>query len=337
MTGDERRAVRVGAAVLVAIAVAIAWVLLSDDLRLRRTVRVSVVLSHVGGLRAGAAVQVAGAQIGDVERIAMRGQAVVAHVRIERRYAGRCPINGEWFVGSKGVFGERYLEVGPPARGAAPGRPVRDGDVVHAVDPPQFDRLAAVSAGNLAAARALARDVAPEWAQLTAALADAERTWSTVRPEPADALRAVSAGGGLFAELGASRQFWSDAGASAGDLEAVAGRARVAMAAARARIAALREQMDALADGAARARTRVAPARWAAFDRAYRDARAVATRAEATLARAEQLAAFVASGQGTLGGLLADHELRDVAKQLQRIIKRQTWEVVGHPDMQRRP
>ena len=96
-------------------------------------------------------------------------------------------------------------------------------------------------------------------------------------------------------------------------------------------IAAIRQQLEALDEQLGRVRDRIDPERFAQFERAFERGRDVLTRLETGLALGQQLVELVDRGQGTVGGLLHDHELRDFAKRLQRIIKRQGWEVLGHP------
>ena len=142
-----------------------------------------------------------------------RGGAVL-HLRIEERYADRCPVNGDWFENSKGIFGERYLEIGPPPDGAAWERAVADGDSIRGIDPPRLDRLAAMSVRNLTTWKMLTADLAPEWRALTAALDETDRILADIQPGPGQLLSSYSSGSALVEEAKATAAFWGDTGTS---------------------------------------------------------------------------------------------------------------------------
>jgi ABC-type transporter Mla subunit MlaD len=332
MNAEDKLAMRVGAAMLIGIALAITFVLIVDDIGLRRRVGVRVQMSHNGGLKEGADVQIAGRIVGEIHSIELANRGgVILHTRVEKRYAHMAPVNGEWFVNSKGIFAERYLEIGPPAGEAPWDRTIEDGDEVRGVDAARLDRITAISMGNFNKMRALLDEVEPELDQLRAALDETSRLLDEIQPGPGRFAQVYATQVALVDEVGATTEFWRNTGVKTDDAKALADGSRNVMTRARGQVAALRTRIELLQSELNRIGDRLDPERFAQFERAYDEGRDALDKLEAGLAVTEEIANLVETGQGTIGGFLHDHELRDFAKRLQRIIKRQGWEVVGHP------
>src|SRR5829696_7029201 len=141
---DDRLTARVGALVLVLLAAAIVFVVaVLNRIEWRAGVTVRVYFGQVSALGEGAQIVIAGRSIGEITSIVLvpahttgpdhplAGQGgIMALARIEKRYIDMVPFNGEFFVSSKSIFAPRWLEVGPPAKGAVPCRAVIEGDEV---------------------------------------------------------------------------------------------------------------------------------------------------------------------------------------------------------------
>ena len=122
---DGKLGVRVGAVTLVLLVLGVAYVvLLRGKLFLGPSVDVELYFAHVGSLKEGAPVMVAGRAVGKITaiRLVPRDLAgddhlladtggAVAILRIDARRRGMVPINGEFFVSSRGLLSERYVEV----------------------------------------------------------------------------------------------------------------------------------------------------------------------------------------------------------------------------------
>ena len=172
---DDRIARRVGAVMLVLVGLASAAVVMVDCSRLRPGIAVDVLYRHVGSLSEGADVELAGRTIGVVKSITLLPPSAVrdpshplhpdggvaVHLRLQKRYAGWTALNSEIVITTKGILGEPYLEVGPPAGGAARQRPLSDGDQVRGVDPARMDQVLLHGYLNMTAFRALLDDIAP--------------------------------------------------------------------------------------------------------------------------------------------------------------------------------
>jgi phospholipid/cholesterol/gamma-HCH transport system substrate-binding protein len=343
----DRRAIRVGAIMLAAIALAGVAVVLLDDVSLHPRLRVTVYMEHVGALQEGAAVQVAGREIGEVRAIqllprsrapasaAAAGSLVALDVRIERRRAHMAPVNGAWFVASRGVLGQRYLEIGPPPRDDARWIAVTDGAEIRGIDPPMLDRLAAVAMQNATELRALMRELAPEWSALVAALDELDATVRAAEPRPGAYASLWASVRRLRAEAASAAAAWDATGTSAAEIAGVVDRAQAELARLEPRLGQLRDGIDQLADEIARVAARLDRDRLAQLELAVDRIRAVVARVDRVAAMATEMARLVAEGRGNLGGFLNDHELADFAKAMNRRLKRQPWELIGHPQKRR--
>lgn len=343
---EARRATRVGGAVL-ALALTAAVFLVGIAPRLARSGRVSVrvYFTELAGLREGAPVRSAGAEIGEVASISLApagapgplaGQAgAVVELALRRDELRRTWRAGQAVISSRGLLAARYVELLPPA--GEPGPPLADGDVLRGIDPPALDRVLVRTWNNLRVSRQFVQEVAPQARQLRAelrALAEALR-----------ALQGPSSGTGLDAGLALWREL-EDASRQADRAwtEVLGGRAGW-------------DQLVAVA-AHARALRQLALHSWASLSA---DAQALGAALEVTLARVAaqrpgaKLAALLAQGrsllariaavqasvdvvwqrwqrrEGSLGRLLSDPEFPEDAKELGKILKRQPWRLLGRP------
>jgi phospholipid/cholesterol/gamma-HCH transport system substrate-binding protein len=140
--------VRVGALILVAVAMLGAFVVVMGGLSFEPTYTVYVSFQNPGGLAEGAPVRISGVRVGRVDELEFRGgldrragepDAIIRAVaKIERRYQSSIHDNSRWFVSAQGVLGEMFLAVDP----GSPDRPVlEDGAVVRGISPPRLDLL----------------------------------------------------------------------------------------------------------------------------------------------------------------------------------------------------
>jgi ABC-type transporter Mla subunit MlaD len=346
---DDRTSRRVGAVVIGVLALAAVAVLTLDCGRLRRSIGVTVYFAHIGALEEGAHVQLAGRVIGTVDAVqllparAVRDRShplhpdggVAVSLRIQQRYAGWAAPNGEFFVAVKGVLGDAYIEIGPPPGAAARGRGLEDGDRVRGIDPPRMDQVLVKSFQNMTEFRRLLDEVAPPARELVAALDELRDTLQLVEPQPG----AYAIAGGAFGELGGEWERLSDGvsaglaaqGLRGGDAWRVVGGAMALTGRIRADLGATGAALDRLLGDIARIRARIPDDLRQRLEWSLATARASVTRLERALAVAQELAARVQGGQGTVGALLNDPEFIDDAKQLGKILKREPWRILGHP------
>jgi phospholipid/cholesterol/gamma-HCH transport system substrate-binding protein len=142
--------VKVGALIIVSLALLAGFVIVMGGMSLEPTYRVFVDFDNPGGLQSGAPVRISGrARLGASPRLVPRRSdqrrrrrnpkppiRVVA--QIENQYREAIRENSRWFVTSQGVLGEMFLAIEPGAYD----RPVLpDGAVVYGISPPRLDLL----------------------------------------------------------------------------------------------------------------------------------------------------------------------------------------------------
>jgi ABC-type transporter Mla subunit MlaD len=329
---DARRIA--GAALVVALAAAVAWVLVFSDRALGPGLTVRVTLATTGALRVGDKVRLAGRDVGEV-RGAVRvhsgaGDHVELTVFIARAWAPELRANSELFVATPSVLGEAYLEIGPPPHHAEPLAPVADGATLAAVDPPEIDKFLVRSEESLRRALALLHENRPALDELLGA---GDALLATLSGLPADrgqlgriadqAAAAFVAGGALVSSLREANAV-PRIRAAAHQLAAIADHAGPELGKLADRLDRALDRIDALsdlfdADRRARLSGAVAAVR-----------RAVAN-GERIAADVRALVAAVERGDGTIGGILADQELFDDLHETHRILKSQPWTFILKP------
>jgi phospholipid/cholesterol/gamma-HCH transport system substrate-binding protein len=142
--------IRVGALILVAVALIALFTVLMAGITFQPTYTVYVSFENPGGLTTGAPVRISGVKVGRVSEIDFLGvlgrkpppgqpEALIrVAAKIETRYASAIHDDARWFVTVQGVLGEMFLAVEP----GSPDHPaLRDGAQVQGVSPPQLDLL----------------------------------------------------------------------------------------------------------------------------------------------------------------------------------------------------
>lgn len=332
---DPRLSIRVGAAVLLVALLGAAWFLyLRDHLFLGPAVSVRVSFQHVGNLREGAPVIVAGRQVGRITSIRLAPPGVEAIARIDARRARMVPENGDFFVASKGVLSERYLEVGPPRDGSAPGRAAYEGMQVRASDPASMDRVLNDAYANLRIARAFMDAVRPEAEALFAAIDELSATITALEPAPGEYARLRANLDHVVVEARTAWVTLEAGGARPEDLRALAARASQTFAHVRVATRLLSIRIDQLAADVERVRGRIDAVR-PGLEARLRDgldaARGALARIDAVNAKVQDLLGILERGEGTIGRLANDPEFPEDAKALGKILKRRPWRIFARP------
>jgi MlaD protein len=341
---DERLTRRVGTVVLLALLGIIVLLVGMQRWSLRESFLSTVYFEHVGPLREGAEVQVAGRIIGKVMSISLvparlaaspdhplaGRDGVAVHIRLQARFAHMAPRNGTYFISAKGVLGERFVEIGGPLDNGPRERALRAGDEVRGVDAPHLDRTLWRSYLSLMIAQSFLAEIAPEVVKLMRFVDELTITIEQLDAGPRVRALATSLGE-LRDQARAALVPWQSEELTWSDLVAVTERARLTLVRTQALVAEIRARATVATDTLARIDRQI-PA-----DLGERVAATLATleraleRTQRTMATLGELVAMIERGQGTVGALLHDPELFDDAKALGKMLKNNPWRVVAPP------
>lgn len=155
MTGkgsDERLLeLKVGALVLVALALLVTFILILGDWTLESQKDISVHFQNPGGLTPGASVKVAGRKVGTIREMTFLGQTgprnpltgvpalVRARISVNEDVADALREDVKFYVTSKGVLGDPFLEIEPGLETA----PMDPEKPMFGIDPPRLDLFVA--------------------------------------------------------------------------------------------------------------------------------------------------------------------------------------------------
>jgi phospholipid/cholesterol/gamma-HCH transport system substrate-binding protein len=329
--------VRVGALILVAVALIGAFIVVMGGFNFQPTNTVYVTFQNPGGLVAGAPVRISGVKVGRVSEIEFIGgldgkpghsEALIRAVaKIEKRYAAAIHDDARWFVTAQGVLGEMFLAVDPGTRG----RPLlKDGAEVRGISPPQLDLL--LSEGYELLHRAY-RGLTDNEKKIGETFDSLHRTLRLTGD-------VLERNGGKIDQLAANA-------------EAVSNDARATLAAARERYIdgpqitrimnnverssqAVSQNLEpllgdgriVLSDAKKITRALSGDDQVARIEAITRDVSQAAASAKTAASDAEALVGRVKKGQGTAGQLLADEALYDDLSELVRDLKHNPWKLL---------
>jgi ABC-type transporter Mla subunit MlaD len=330
---DERLTRRVGVMVLVVTALVVLFVAMVKDRLGGDGVEVEVYFAGPTGLREGAAVRIAGRDIGELTSISIvpvhrtwKGHplegtgGVVATMRLDPAWARRIPSNAEVFVGARSILAPRYLELAPP-RGAEPARPFAAGDEVRGVDPPDLDRILQRMWDNLGDVEEFIAAIRPSTQALTMAIR--RLVFILERMAPGEATAAARAAIDEAERLVADLDL-------AGVPRLIA-HAEEVLARVEAAIAELEARADAFLAAVERAGAAIPPGLRERIDRATLAFTAAIRGADVLVAQLRGVMDDAVNGTGTLAALGRDLELIDDMKEMTKRMKRAPWRVVGKP------
>ncbi len=360
----------VGFAALVAIVFAVLWVLVVGEQPLTPVVEFKVRFSRVGQLRRGATVMIANMEVGkvasirfappskprhsaaseerisgisssgekkeekagehhDVKRDGGVGQVIV-DLWIRKKYRKFVRLNSRFFVSSASLIGARHLEIAPPDK--APGRAIRNGDIVFGEPPAHLDRMLMMAYENLKIATDLMKTIGPDLSAVRNRFGKFEEIMNEYA-EDADALSSLFAKGRtLYKDLGELRE-GVDHGTNGGKkLKELEREVKRFLKEHRERLKKLEQKGDFLA---------------ALFRERWRELQAMETdryveEAEKNLRRIFKVARSIKRdllvikqavdlAEGTVGALMQDREIFDDFKESQKNIIHTPWRVLGRP------
>lgn len=152
---DEKHLeIKVGATILVALAILVTFVLVLGDWSLASREQLEVYFQNPGGLSSGAAVKVAGRKVGRITEMSYLGQSGPKHPVTGRPALVRCRVEIDesvveslradvrFYITTKGVLGDPFLEIDPGAAAT----PVSRTKPIFGIDPPRLDLFLADAA-----------------------------------------------------------------------------------------------------------------------------------------------------------------------------------------------
>lgn len=339
--------VKVGALVLFATGLLVAFVLVLGDFSLGDGFNFDVEFNNAGGLKPGADVAIAGINVGNVEKLrfiqAPEGKAaetgavsVRATLRIESEYAEAVRENSEFFITTRGVLGEPYIEI---VTENFEKQPIKAGAVLRGVDPPRMDIIVARATDLLTTLNEIlddpeiqTRDLISNTASLMKSLdglivdnrGDLDATVDNVRDTSQEAAK-------LLAALNVAVDDGSELRGTLRSVNSTARHADVITA-------RVSRDIDPVMDGVTEI-TSSAKNATASVERivvenegkisASIDNVATSTAQLSTMAKdATDVVDGIKKGEGTVGALLTEKELYDDLKEVLRNIKQRPWKIV---------
>lgn len=338
--------VKVGALVVFATGLLVAFVLILGDFSFGDGFSFDVEFNNAGGLKPGADVAIAGINVGNVEKLRFiqspdpkadtGAVAVRATITIEADYAEAVRENSEFFITTRGVLGEPYIEVVTQNFNT---QPIKAGALLRGVDPPRMDIIVARATDLLTTLNEIlddpeiqTRDLISNTANLMKSLdslivdnrTDLDATVDNVRDTSAEAAKL----------LGALNVAVDDGSELRGTLTSVNRTARNADVI----TARVGKDIDPLMDGLTEvtdnARTTTASLERLVVDNEAKIAGSIndisdSTARLSTMTRdANEVVEGIKKGEGTVGALLTEREIYDDLKEMLRNIKQRPWKIV---------
>ncbi|RMG18047.1 MAG: MCE family protein [Deltaproteobacteria bacterium] len=337
---DRALEIKVGAFVLTATAVLVAFVVALGGISLEPRWTVQVDFRFAGAIHPGAAVKISGVPVGKVERVDFlgagvrdaRGEPVLVRLTLslEERTREVVTRDATFYINTQGVLGEPYVEIDP---GAMRGPPLEPGaGPLRGVDPPRTDLLLSRVFGLLDGLTEAMRENEASVSELLDAGAGLARTADEVLSENRAGLSRGLAD--LLAAVADLRRILSrlaEALEEGGDLDRIVGDARETVAALRRDLPPLLADARTAAAELARLKqvtgplgeedTRRLKAALAHYETVGRHLEALTADLEVIVDRAQR-------GHGTVGALLQDDQIYDDLKELLEDLKEHPWKVV---------
>ncbi len=334
MSEERSIEVKVGALILVALAILGGFVLVMGGLSFEKTYPVYVDFDNPGGLLSGAAVRIGGVKVGSVKELEFLGGRVDpksgrrvlvrAQVAIERRVKDTIHADADFYVTAQGVLGEQFLAIDP---GSADKPSLDEGAEVKGIDPPRLDLFLAkaydllnTTVDAIKGNRETLGDILNNTSGLLKGLnfivsgnrERIERTLANVEEISIEA-----------------KQLTHDARVNYVDNPKIL-RTVEEVTELVARIhedsgPMLKDARDALANLDRVSATVGDPAEQEKIRKALTDVAQLAERANATAADAQAIVTHIKSGKGTVGALVMDEEIYDDMQEMVRDLKHNPW------------
>jgi phospholipid/cholesterol/gamma-HCH transport system substrate-binding protein len=335
---DERLNIRVGLALLAAIAAAVGVVFGLSGRSLAAVHEYHVDFTRIGGLKTGAKVLLSGREVGQVKdiRFAQRGFLRV-DIWVRRSFRPFIHQNSEFYVGMGGsILGEPSLDIGPPRGGVAPGPELLDGAVVRGIDPPKLDDVLSKLYQNL---QSITEELKQDKDVIDPFLHDLDHLLATlddIHSEPGAITRIrdnVNLGTVAALDLIAALRRGTDDGVR---IRATAQEVSRLWTRTEKEMRTLGPRFDRAQAGLARLQAVFSPSERARISKTFETFGKAADIGANVAHEIACLADYVQSGRGTFGALLNDNELVDDIKVIHQMLKDKPWMTLAKPEKPRR-
>ncbi len=337
---DERHLeLKVGAVILVALALLVTFVLVLGDWSFATRKTVEIYFQNPGGLLPNASVKVAGRKVGVITEMSFLGQSGPEHPTTRRPALVRARIeldedvvdalrgDARFYITTKGVLGDPFLEIDP---GFAPDRLDLERPVF-GIDPPRLDLFLADAAELVNGLNGLLERNAEHLDQLLSGGAHLVGAVESLVDGgmPVGRFEQITTNlDGLLVETrelvnGAQRQYIDNPkiARTVNNLEALSGKLNREIGPLITEIRHSLEAIEKLSDA-------IGPEERASLKSALGRMDNIAKRTDAVIAKVDTIVDRIHRGEGTVGQLAADEEIYDDLKELIRDIKRHPWKLI---------
>ncbi|MBN2718949.1 MAG: MCE family protein [Deltaproteobacteria bacterium] len=341
---DERRLeLKVGAMILAALVILVAFVLVVSDISFAKMETVDIYFQNPGGLSPGVAVKVAGRKVGKVTEMTYMGQngpvnpvtgrasLVRVHIEIEKIVFETLRNDAHFYITTKGVLGDPFLEIDP----GISNKPVSRNRKLFGTDPPRLDLFLADAAELVRSLNRLLVTNAESLDQMiqgTASLvamadefmkaADAENGGKARFDRILGNVEQITVDTGILIQKVSEKYVDNpDVVKTIQNLKSVSGKLdrelEPLMQDVRDTLAMLNRVGDTLG-----------PEEQKAIRQSLMRLDNVTRRADDALQRVDSMIGRLQQGKGTVGQLLQDEEIYDDLKELLRDIKHHPWKLI---------
>jgi len=338
--------VKVGALVLGALVLLGAFVFVLGDVSFGGGKRFDVVFENAGGLKPGADVAIAGLNVGQVESLSFvtdqsseeddPAVGVRATVRIDTQHADSITEASNFYISTRSVLGEPYIEVVTQSLDAPP---IEEGATVRGVSPPRVDLLVSKASRLLDEAVSLFDD--PDvsfndfFAKLTGLVERIDQligeNRGTLDQIIEDGHAVVTNSADLVAAINRAVGEGETLEGTIRDFRATAANTRSISDTFDAKVGPISEDVVETSENARKASqiaSDLLDTNRENLDQSIANVRASAENLENLSSNADELVRQIENGEGTVGQLLQDREIYDDLREVLRIIKRQPWKII---------
>lgn len=338
--------VKVGALVLFGIALLVAFVFVLGDFSLGSGFEFNVEFGNSGGLKPGADVAIAGINVGGVESLRFLNNegkkkgatpvGVRVRIRVDKEYADAIRENSEFYITTRGVLGEPYIEIVTTDFGSAA---VKENAVLVGIDPPRMDLIISKATDLLTVANDLlsnpeinTKDLIKNTSSLMKNLTEfidsnrgnLDETVVNVKESTKEASILLAALNVAVGDGAPIKQTISDIRGAARSSRRIAGSVEKKIDPLMRDLGDTTKNAKALMETTDRLIVKNEKKISESLDNIHKSSKDLSEMASKTNKMVDDMAA----GKGTVGALMTDEELYDDMKELMKVIKKRPWKII---------